>query len=199
MPPTRRTCHRYPRPGQGSGTHRRKRRWCGPPWALSASACASVPSASPLVPPRQTSDSVIFQYHANTGVIHLWAEKGLLPFIRSTICPEADSNVKREMKARSEPSPIQPSPPIKAIPCANVASARESRTRQVFRRLLQGGEPFRGVLTIKGAFAGSAGYEQCTLYRSGTSLPTVGSGVPTVQQPAARRINSILGMQVDPH
>ena len=33
------------------------------------------------------------------GVIRtrLWTERGLLPFIRSTICPESNSNVKREM------------------------------------------------------------------------------------------------------
>jgi len=28
----------------------------------------------------------------------LWPEKGLLAFIRSTICPEANSNVKCEMR-----------------------------------------------------------------------------------------------------
>jgi hypothetical protein len=33
------------------------------------------------------------------GVIRtrLWTERGLPPFIRSTICPEANSNIKREM------------------------------------------------------------------------------------------------------
>ena len=48
---------------------------------------------------RLTSDSVIFEYHARPGVIRtrLWTERGLLPFIRSTICPKANSSVKCEM------------------------------------------------------------------------------------------------------
>jgi hypothetical protein len=33
----------------------------------------------------------------------LWAERGLLPFIRSTICPKANSSVKREMEAFDDP------------------------------------------------------------------------------------------------
>jgi hypothetical protein len=48
---------------------------------------------------RLTSDFLIFGYHARRGELseRLWPEKGLLAFIRSTICPEANSNVKCEM------------------------------------------------------------------------------------------------------
>ena len=48
-------------------------------------------------PARRTSDCVLFRYHARLGVIRTFmGRKGLVMFIRRTICPEANSNVKRE-------------------------------------------------------------------------------------------------------
>ncbi|MGA7393850.1 MAG: hypothetical protein WBW78_14435, partial [Terrimicrobiaceae bacterium] len=52
----------------------------------------------PVIDECLTSDSVIFGYHARPRVIRTFiARKGLLALIRRTGCPEANSNVKREM------------------------------------------------------------------------------------------------------
>jgi hypothetical protein len=57
-----------------------------------------VSSHKPVTGECLTSDSVIFGYHARPRVIRTFiAGKGLLALIRRTGCPEANSNVKREM------------------------------------------------------------------------------------------------------
>ena len=56
----------------------------------------NIRKANPL---HDDLNSAIFGYHARPGVIRTFMRReGLPAFIRSTICPEANSNVKCEMK-----------------------------------------------------------------------------------------------------